>query len=165
MATGEDSSASPTRGRTFRTGAYFVDQLCIASSRGGRAAATATVAPPPTAQASSAPARSSTARPRSASETPRAAANRVSVLRLGSASPRSIRAYDPSTRGSAAARWALVEAAWSVVLQPGPLHTFYDRTRARRGHAKAIVATARKLAILFGACSPAARTTHTNSHR
>jgi transposase len=34
-------------------------------------------------------------------------------------------------------------------LQPGPLHAFYDRTRARRGHGKAIVATARKLAILF----------------
>jgi transposase len=54
-----------------------------------------------------------------------------------------------SKRGSAAARWALVEAAWSVVLQPGLLHAFYDRTRARRGHGKAIVATARKLAILF----------------
>jgi transposase len=48
-----------------------------------------------------------------------------------------------------AAHWALVEAAWSVVRQPGPLHVFYDRTRARRGHGKAIVATARKLAILF----------------
>jgi hypothetical protein len=47
-----------------------------------------------------------------------------------------------SKRGSASARWALVEAAWSVVLQPGPLHAFYDRTRARRGHGKAIVATA-----------------------
>jgi transposase len=54
-----------------------------------------------------------------------------------------------SKRGSATARWALVEAAWSVVLQPGPLHAFYDRTRVRRGHGKAIVATARKLAILF----------------
>ena len=54
-----------------------------------------------------------------------------------------------SKRGSAAARWALVEAAWSVVSQPGPLHGFYDRTRAHRGHGKAIVATARKLAILF----------------
>ena len=54
-----------------------------------------------------------------------------------------------SKRGSAAARWALVEAAWSVVLQPGPLHAFYERTRARRGHGKAIVATARKLAVLF----------------
>jgi transposase len=54
-----------------------------------------------------------------------------------------------SKRGSAAARWALVEAAWSVVGQPGPLHAFYDRTRARRGHGKAIVASARKLAVLF----------------
>ena len=61
-----------------------------------------------------------------------------------------------SKRGSASARWALVEAAWSVVLQPGPLHAFYDRTRARRGHGKAIVATARKLAVLFW-CSHAPR--------
>jgi len=54
-----------------------------------------------------------------------------------------------SKRGSASARWALVEAAWSAVLQPGPLHAFYERTKARRGHGKAIVATARKLAVLF----------------
>jgi transposase len=53
-----------------------------------------------------------------------------------------------SKRGSASARWALVEAAWSVVLQPGPLRAFYERTRGRRGHGKAIVATARKLATL-----------------
>jgi transposase len=54
-----------------------------------------------------------------------------------------------SKRGSASVRWALVEAAWSTVLQPGPLHAFYERTRGRRGHGKAIVATARKLAVLF----------------
>ena len=54
-----------------------------------------------------------------------------------------------SKRGSPSARWALVEAAWSTVLQPGPLHAFYERTKARRGHGKAIVATARKLAVLF----------------
>jgi transposase len=54
-----------------------------------------------------------------------------------------------SKRGSASARWALVEAAWSVVKQPGPLRAFYERVRARRGHGRAIVATARKLAILF----------------
>jgi transposase len=54
-----------------------------------------------------------------------------------------------SKRGSPSARWALVEAAWSTVLQPGPLHAFYERTRGRRGHGKAIVATARKLAVLF----------------
>jgi hypothetical protein len=54
-----------------------------------------------------------------------------------------------SKRGSASTRWALVEAAWTATLQPGPLHAFYARTRGRRGHGKAIVATARKLAILF----------------
>jgi transposase len=54
-----------------------------------------------------------------------------------------------SKRGSPSARWALVEAAWTTVLQPGPLHAFYERTKARRGHGKAIVATARKLAVLF----------------
>jgi transposase len=54
-----------------------------------------------------------------------------------------------SKRGSASARWALVEAAWSAVQQPGPLHAFYERTKTRRGHGKAIVATARKLSVLF----------------
>ena len=34
-------------------------------------------------------------------------------------------------------------------LQPGPVHAFYERIKASRGHGKAIVATARKLAILF----------------
>ncbi len=54
-----------------------------------------------------------------------------------------------SKRGSPMARWALVEAAWTAVLQPGPLHGFYERTKQRRGHGKAVVATARKLAVLF----------------
>ena len=54
-----------------------------------------------------------------------------------------------SKRGSASVRWALVEAAGSVVRQPGPLHAFYERIRARRGHGKAVVAAARKLAVLF----------------
>ena len=54
-----------------------------------------------------------------------------------------------SKRGSASARWALVEAAWSVVKQPGPLRAFYERTRSRRGHGKAIVATVPKLTVLF----------------
>ena len=36
-----------------------------------------------------------------------------------------------------------------MVLQPGPLRAFYQRTRDRRGHGRAIVATARKLSILF----------------
>src|SRR5215216_2688151 len=54
-----------------------------------------------------------------------------------------------SKQGSPQARWALVEAARSVVGQPGPLHAFYERIRPRRGHGKAVVACARKLAVLF----------------
>jgi transposase len=54
-----------------------------------------------------------------------------------------------SKRGSASARWALVEAAWSVVCQPGPLRACSQRIRAGRGHGKAIVAAARKLVVLF----------------
>ena len=54
-----------------------------------------------------------------------------------------------SKQGSASARWALVESAWSVVQQPGPLHAFYQRIRARRGAQVAAVAVARKLACLF----------------
>ena len=54
-----------------------------------------------------------------------------------------------SKRGSSSARHALVEAAWSVVRQPGPPHAFYERIRARRGPQVAAVAVARKLACLF----------------
>jgi hypothetical protein len=41
-----------------------------------------------------------------------------------------------------------VEAAHSAILVPGPLHGFYQRVRARRGRQIAIVAVARKLAVL-----------------
>ena len=54
-----------------------------------------------------------------------------------------------SKQGAAPVRVALVEASWSVVRQPGPLHAFYARIRARRGHQVAITAAARKLACLF----------------
>ena len=54
-----------------------------------------------------------------------------------------------SKQGSAPARHALVEASWSIVRQPGPLHTFYERIRERRGANAAGVAVARKLACLF----------------
>ena len=68
------------------------------------------------------------------------------VYQSGSAPARSGRI---SKQGSPQARWALVEAAQSVVGQPGPLHAFYERISARKGHNKAIVAVARKLAVLF----------------
>jgi transposase len=54
-----------------------------------------------------------------------------------------------SKQGSGAVRHALVEAAWSVVRQPGPIRAFYQRVRSRRGHQVAITAAARKLACLF----------------
>jgi transposase len=54
-----------------------------------------------------------------------------------------------SKQGSVRARHALVEASWSSVRQPGPLHAFFERVRARRGHQVAVVAAARKLACLF----------------
>jgi transposase len=54
-----------------------------------------------------------------------------------------------SKQGSNGARHALVEACWSTVRQPGPIASFYQRIKARRGHSIAIVASARKLACLF----------------
>jgi transposase len=54
-----------------------------------------------------------------------------------------------SKQGSASGRHALVEASWSVVKAPGPMHSYYQRIRARRGAQVAIVATSRKLACLF----------------
>jgi transposase len=54
-----------------------------------------------------------------------------------------------SKQGSPAARHMLCEAAWIVVRTPGPLRAFYQRLRARRGARIALVATARKLCVLF----------------
>jgi transposase len=54
-----------------------------------------------------------------------------------------------SKQGSAQARHMLCEAAWIAVRTPGPLRAFYERVRARRGAQIALVATARKLCVLF----------------
>ena len=54
-----------------------------------------------------------------------------------------------SKQGSAGARHMLCEAAWIAVRTPGPLRAFYERLRARRGAQIALVATARKLCVLF----------------
>jgi len=50
--------------------------------------------------------------------------------------------------GPAHARGMLVEAAWAASKAPGPLRGFYLRVRAKRGMQVAVVATARKLAVL-----------------
>ncbi|MDR8398479.1 IS110 family transposase [Paraburkholderia sp. USG1] len=51
-------------------------------------------------------------------------------------------------RGRSYARAMLVEAAWAAAQAPGPLRAFYLRVRDRRGQQIAIVATARKLAVI-----------------
>jgi transposase len=50
--------------------------------------------------------------------------------------------------GPAHARGMLVEAAWVASRAPGPLRAFYERIKHRRGFQIAVVATARKLAVL-----------------
>jgi transposase len=50
--------------------------------------------------------------------------------------------------GPSHARGMLVEAAWSAPKAAGPLRAFYQRVQARRGMQVAVVATARKLAVL-----------------
>lgn len=54
-----------------------------------------------------------------------------------------------SKEGPSAVRHTLTEAAMVTVRSPGPIHVFYERLRARRGHQVAIIAVARKLAVLF----------------
>ena len=54
-----------------------------------------------------------------------------------------------SKEGSGLVRHVMVEAAHSAIRTPGPLRAFYERVRSRRGHAIAIVATARKMVALF----------------
>jgi transposase len=51
-------------------------------------------------------------------------------------------------QGRAHARGMLVEAAFTAARTPGPLRAFFERVRARRGMQIAIVAAARKLAVL-----------------
>jgi transposase len=50
--------------------------------------------------------------------------------------------------GRSVARGFLVEAAWAAAATPGPLHAFFIRIKARRGQQVAVVATARKIAVL-----------------
>jgi transposase len=54
-----------------------------------------------------------------------------------------------SKEGSALVRHVLVEAAHTTIRSPGPLRAFFERVRAKRGHAVAIVAVARKMSVLF----------------
>jgi len=51
-------------------------------------------------------------------------------------------------QGRSLARGLLVEAAWAAAATAGPLHAFFVRIKARRGQQIAVVATARKIAVL-----------------
>jgi transposase len=51
-------------------------------------------------------------------------------------------------RGNTNARWLLVQAAHAAARHPGPLGAQFRRLKRRRGHCVAIVALARKLAVL-----------------
>ncbi len=54
-----------------------------------------------------------------------------------------------SKQGASQVRQMLAEAAFVAVSTAGPMRAFYERVRARRGQQIAIVAVARKLAVLF----------------
>jgi transposase len=54
-----------------------------------------------------------------------------------------------SKQGASQVRQMLAEAAFVAVSTAGPMRAFYERIRVRRGHQIAIVAVARKLAVLF----------------
>jgi transposase len=54
-----------------------------------------------------------------------------------------------SKAGASEARHMLTEAAFAAVATPGPLRAFHQRVRSRRGPQIAIIAVARKLAVLF----------------
>ena len=64
-----------------------------------------------------------------------------------------------SHAGQGHVRGLLVEAALGAARVPGPLHAFYGRVAGRRGHAIAIVAVARKLAVLAWHLLTTTRTT------
>jgi len=52
-------------------------------------------------------------------------------------------------QGSPWLRWILVQCALVAVKYDAHLRTFYDRIRNRKGHAKAIVATAKELLVII----------------
>jgi transposase len=51
-------------------------------------------------------------------------------------------------RGNVQARWMLVQAAQQVARHPGPLGNFFRRIKRRKNHNVAVVACARKLAVI-----------------
>ena len=52
-------------------------------------------------------------------------------------------------QGSPWLRWILVQCALTAIRYDAHLRTFYDRIRNRKGHATAIVATAKELLVII----------------
>lgn len=51
-------------------------------------------------------------------------------------------------RGNSQARWLLVQAAQHLRLHPGPLGHFFRKLKKKKGHSVAVVAAARKMAVI-----------------
>jgi transposase len=68
--------------------------------------------------------------------------------RVRQSGERAARTGHISRQGQGHARGLLIEAAHSAVRTPGPLRAFHDRIRSRRSRQIALVAVARKLAVL-----------------
>jgi transposase len=51
--------------------------------------------------------------------------------------------------GASRARWLLIQAAQHVIRHPGPLGVFYRRLARKKGHNPAVVASARKIAVII----------------
>jgi transposase len=68
--------------------------------------------------------------------------------RVRQSGERAARTGHISRQGQGHARGLLIEAAHSAVRTPGPLRAFHERIRSRRSRQIALVAVARKLAVL-----------------
>ena len=52
-------------------------------------------------------------------------------------------------RGRSLARWVIVEAAQHFCMSHGPINSFYNKLKKKKGHNKAVVAVARKLTVII----------------
>jgi transposase len=68
--------------------------------------------------------------------------------RVRQSGERAARTGHISRQGQGHARGLLIEAAHAAIRTPGPLRAFHERIRSRRGRQIALVAVARKLAVL-----------------
>ena len=72
---------------------------------------------------------------------------------------------DASARSAEVTRATPVETAWAAAKATGPLHAFFVRIRARRGHQIVAVTVVRKLTVLCWPLLTKARITCGHAHR